>query len=64
MARAAPTLDGWLTTEQVAERFGVPNHRVLRMIRTERLKATKLGWIWLIHETDLPETWPPGGYPS
>ena len=60
MERASPkTLDGWLTTDEVAEHYGVPARVVLRMIREQRLPAQKKGWVWLVHESDLPATWPP-----
>lgn len=48
-----------LTTDQVAQHFKVPVRYVLRMIRLKRLKAKKLGWIWLINRADLPDKWPP-----
>lgn len=59
MARAAPTLEGWMTTQEVAEHYGVPSRIVLRMIRQERLSAQKLGWQWVVHRSQLPESWPP-----
>lgn len=59
MDQAAPTLAGWLTTDEVAERFHVPSRVVLRMIREKRLKAHKKGWQWLVWKDDLPKTWPP-----
>lgn len=59
MARAAPTLDDWLTTEEVAEIFGIPPRIVLRMIRQDRLQATKKGWVWLVHRRHVPKSWPP-----
>ena len=60
MSRTATTpLDDWLTTEDVAKRFDVPVHRVLRMIRVGRLKASKKGWQQLVHVSDLPRSWPP-----
>lgn len=58
MARA-PTLQGWFTTDEVADYFGVPARSVLRMIREGRLKAEKKGWVWLVHKSNLPESWPP-----
>jgi excisionase family DNA binding protein len=59
MARAAPTLEDWLTTDEVAERYGVQPRMVLRMIREKRLVAVKKGWVWLVHRTSLPTVWPP-----
>ncbi len=43
----------YLTTKQAAERRGVHRSRILALIREGRLKATKLGWEWLIEESDL-----------
>jgi len=59
MSRAAPTLDDWFTTDEVAEQFQVHPRVVLRMIREDRLKATKKGWVWLVHRSELPASWPP-----
>lgn len=59
MSRAAPTLDDWLTTDEVAAIYNVPARIVLRMIRENRLQAEKKGWVWLIHRDQLPKTWPP-----
>lgn len=59
MARAAPTLEDWLTTEEVAAIYNVHPRIVLRMIREGRLVATKKGWVWLCHRSHLPEAWPP-----
>lgn len=53
------SLKGWLTTQQVADHYRVHPRVVLRMIREDRLSAEKLGWQWMIHESSLPETWPP-----
>jgi excisionase family DNA binding protein len=57
----APTLDDWLTTEEVAKKYNVLPRVVLRMIREGRLAASKPegGWQWLIHKSHLPEHWPP-----
>ena len=59
MNHAVPSLDEWLTTDEVAEHFQVPSRVVLRMIREKRLKAHKKGWQWLVHQKDLPANWPP-----
>jgi hypothetical protein len=53
------SLDGWLGTNDVAEIFDVPPRVVLRMIREERLKAVKVSWVWMIHQSWLPDSWPP-----
>jgi excisionase family DNA binding protein len=57
------TLDSWLTTQEVADHYGVPTKTVLRMIREDRLKASKRGWVWFIHKDDLPNNWPPATKP-
>lgn len=59
MSRAAPTLDDWFTTEEVAEHYSVPTRIVLRHIRNGRIPATKKGWVYLVHVNDLPKSWPP-----
>lgn len=59
MARAAPALDDWFTTDEVAALYGVHPRVVLRMIREKRLEAAKKGWQWLVHESCLPASWPP-----
>lgn len=59
MVRVAPSLDDWLTTDEVAEHFNVPARIVLRMIRDERITAEKKGWVWLVHRSNLPDSWPP-----
>jgi len=59
MGRAVPTLDDWLTTDDVAEHYNIPTRIVLRNIRNGRLPAVKKGWVYLIHVTHLPATWPP-----
>ena len=52
-------LKSWLTTQEVGEMFDVPPRVVLRMIRENRLQATKMGWQWVINKSDVPDTWPP-----
>lgn len=59
LSTVASTLDDWLTTNEVANHYGVPVHHVLRMIREGRLKAQKKGWQQLVHVSDLPKSWPP-----
>jgi len=54
-----PSLDDWLTTDEVAEYFDVPARIVLRMIRDDRITAEKKGWMWLVHRSNLPASWPP-----
>lgn len=63
MAQTISVLDEWLTTKDVGERFNVPSTRVLRMIRLGRIKARKFNWVWVVHVSDLPESWPPPQHP-
>lgn len=59
MGQVAPTLDDWLTTEDVAKQFDVPVATVLHMCREGRLQSVKKGWARLIHKSWVPEEWPP-----
>jgi excisionase family DNA binding protein len=59
MSVTTPELKGWLTTQEVADRYNCPTRVVLRMIREGRLTASKLGWQWVVHESSLPASWPP-----
>lgn len=43
----------FLTTSEAAEKLGVTRWRVNAMIRDKRLKAEKIGQIFLIRESDL-----------
>ena len=52
-------VESLLTVRQIAERFDVGTNSVLRMIREKRLEAKKVGWQWVVDESDLPESWPP-----
>lgn len=55
----AASLDDWLTTDEVANQYGVTPLAVTRMISKGRLRATKKGWQLLVHVSDLPKSWPP-----
>lgn len=59
MSASTESLERWLSTKQVADRYNVPTRSVLRMIRQGRLKAVKFEWVWVVHIEDLPDTWPP-----
>lgn len=52
-------MEEWLCTEDVALLFNVRPTVVLRMIREGRLRATKFSWVWAIHRSWIPDTWPP-----
>lgn len=60
MARSSTaSLERYLTTQAVAEHFDTQSRTVLRMIREGRLKAEKVGWMWLVDRKHLPKSWPP-----
>jgi len=42
-----------ITTTEAAKRLGVTADRVRKMIDAKRLKATKLGNVWVIDPKDL-----------
>jgi excisionase family DNA binding protein len=42
-----------ITTTEAAKRLGVTPDRVRKMIEAKRLKATKLGNVWVINPKDL-----------
>jgi excisionase family DNA binding protein len=42
-----------ISTAEAAKRLGVTPDRVRKMIEAKRLKATKLGNVWLINPKDL-----------
>jgi excisionase family DNA binding protein len=42
-----------ISTTEAAKRLGVTADRVRKMIEAKRLKATKLGNVWLIDPKDL-----------
>ena len=42
-----------LTIKEAAERAKVGAQKIHRDIRKGRLKAFKIGWVWLINEDDL-----------
>lgn len=47
------SLEGFLTTKQVAEKLGVSVGRVQQLIAEGRLPATKVGQTNLVKENDL-----------
>ncbi len=47
------SLEGFLTTKEVAERLGVSVGRIQQFIAEGRLPATKIGQTNLVKETDL-----------
>lgn len=55
----AESLEDWFSTEDVAATFNVRPAVVLRMIREGRLRAVKFSWVWAIHRSWIPNSWPP-----
>lgn len=55
---AEPDLGLFMTTGEVAERFGVSQHDVQRAIKRDLIKAQKVGYFYLLWEPGLPDTWP------
>ena len=47
------SLEGFLTTKEVAERLGVSVGRIQQLVAEGRLPATKVGHTNLIKESDL-----------
>jgi excisionase family DNA binding protein len=47
------SLEGFLTTKEVAERLGVSVGRIQQLIAEGRLPATKIGQTNLVKESDL-----------
>jgi excisionase family DNA binding protein len=43
----------YITTTEAGERLGISRDRVLKLIKAERLPATKVGRDWLIDPADL-----------
>lgn len=54
----APDLSKFLTTSEVAERYGVKQTEVQSVIKRGIIPAQKVGYFYLIFELDLPEDWP------
>ena len=51
-------------TKEAAERLGVGQQRVRVLLRTNRIKAVRMGRDWFIDEADLGKFVPrPGGRP-
>ena len=47
-----------LTVSQVAEHYGLDSKDVIYAIRRGKIKGEKVGWVWTISKSDLPENWP------
>jgi excisionase family DNA binding protein len=42
-----------ISANDVAERLGLTESQVCRLIRSGKIKARKMGYMWLIDENDL-----------
>lgn len=51
-----------ISTNEVANRYGVTNRQVLYAIRMKKIKGKKVGWSWVCDTRYLPEKWPVRGY--
>jgi excisionase family DNA binding protein len=57
-------LKDYLTVPQAAAKRGVSRQAILHLIDEKKLKATRMGPVWLIHNDDLAAYTPdPGGRP-
>lgn len=48
-------MQGFLTTRQAALRLGVAYGTMMGWIYKSKLRATRHGWCWYVHETDVAE---------
>lgn len=46
----------WTVTD-VADRYNVSRQSVIRAIRTKKIRARKIGWVWVFRDRDLPRDW-------
>lgn len=47
----------FLSISEVARIYRVPPASVRYAIKTGKLRAIKVGWVWVIRREDLPPTW-------
>jgi len=55
-------LTDYVTTKDVANRFGVKVRDVQYYIKNGRIEAERVGdegYFYLIHRSNVPKTWPP-----
>ena len=60
-AKTEPNLEGFLTTKEVAERYGVTQHEVQRAIKRGQIGSQKIGYFYAIWEATLPAKFPASG---
>jgi len=58
IARAKQLPDPLRSTREIAQRYGVETREVLYAIRKGLLKGEKMGWVWVVRESELPKIWP------
>lgn len=46
---------GWLTVRQAANFIGYDAEHIRNLARRGRIRACKVGWIWLVHQDALLE---------
>ena len=42
-----------MSARQAGDRLNLDHHEVIRRIRKGQIKAQKMGWSWLLQETDV-----------
>jgi excisionase family DNA binding protein len=53
MTKAQTSPDDQLTTAQAGAELGITANRVMVLIKSGRLPATRFGWAWVIRRADL-----------
>ena len=62
MTTRSRVLEKYLTTKDVADRFGLEVRQVQYYIKRGVIPAERVGrnkYFYLIHEDDVPDEWPP-----
>lgn len=47
------TLNGYYSVKQAAEKLGINISLLMRKIRGGEIKATKVGWVWIIPKDEI-----------
>lgn len=50
-------MEDLLTISEVAKIYNVPERNVRYAIKSGKIKASRIGWIWVIERKNLPKTW-------
>jgi len=46
------------TPEEIAKMYNKSYYQVIYALMTGRLKGHKIGWAWVVNDSDLPKKWP------